>query len=180
MANTTGHQVQSYVENNVLTDGEEIAWQGRPDPMEAAKVGWLNALFGVLFLAFAVFWVVGASDSGWFALFGLPFVAVGLFMISRPARQYLNAGKTYYAVTNKRVLLLSAGKTFKVTSITPSEMTDYEREDKVDGTGSIRLRKTISHDREGPSSSVEPTDGLWGVADVKGASEAIARLRAAT
>ena len=171
------HKALDYVQHSVLLPDETIVWKGRPDPLKSASVGALKALFGLFFFGFAVFWTVMASQGGLFALFGIPFVAVGAWMVSGPARDYLRAGKSYYAVTDRRVLIVTAGGSYKVNAIVAGDITDYERTDKGDGTGSIRLRKTVSETRKGTNVSVEFTDGLWGIADVKGAAEALAALR---
>jgi hypothetical protein len=152
-------------------------WKGRPNPKKSAAVGLFQFFFGIFFFGFAIVWTVLASGAGLFALFGLPFLAVGAWMVSGPMRNYIRASRSYYAITDKRVVILTAGNNYKVISIAPGEITDYERTDKGDGSGSIRLRKTISESSEGTSSSVEFADGLWGIADVKGAADAIAALQ---
>jgi hypothetical protein len=61
---------------------------------------------------FAIFWVVGASsgDPHWFGLFGLPFVAVGLYAIfGRFIYKANRKRRTTSAVTNRRVLEIVRG-----------------------------------------------------------------------
>lgn len=181
MAQANGQQISDYVENNVLTEGETIVWRGRPNPVAAAKMAWLHILVGVATLAFAAFWLSGVPSNGWAVadLFGIVIVGAGLFELSRPLINYIKAGKLWYAITDKRVLLLSAGNTFKVTSITRSDMTDFDRTDRADGTGDIRFRRSTGSRHFGPRATVEVTDGMWGIADIKGAAEAIDALRGA-
>lgn len=80
---------------DILDPGERILWQGRPRP----GVIWTDMLsaqsvFGLFFAGFAVFWIFGAASMGggfrhssgpdvfrFFPLFGLPFVAVGAYMV---------------------------------------------------------------------------------------------------
>ncbi|MBK17566.1 MAG: hypothetical protein CMM52_01825 [Rhodospirillaceae bacterium] len=173
----TDDQAFYYLKESVLAEGEEIQWTGRPAAGAAVAKGISNFLFGIFFFGFAVFWTVGASQGGLFALFGIPFMAVGAWMISAPVRTYIKANKSYYAVTNKRVIILTVGRSYTCVSIAPNEISDYERTDKPNGTGNTRLRKTIIHGRNGIQTSIDFTDGLWGVSDTKGAADAITALR---
>jgi hypothetical protein len=76
----------------ILAPGEEILWQGRP----RASIRWTGLLtpltfMGVIFTGFSTFWIAMAAvmtaGSGApfpfnvFPLFGLPFLAVGLWML---------------------------------------------------------------------------------------------------
>ena len=67
----------------------------------------------------------------------------------------------------------------KVNNIVASEINKYERSNKGDGSGDLRLKETIYRGRQGISLITELTNGLWGIADVKGAAEAINTLRTA-
>jgi len=173
--------VQACVNDSILRDDEKIAWQGRPNALAAAMIGIEKFLLGSLILGPGVLLIMAAIEDDWlFALFGLPLFAIGGFMALRPVLNYQKAGKTYYIVTDQRVLILIAAKIFKVTSILPHEITDYEKKQKSDGTGNIQLRTALTYHNNQYSRfsvSVEFTDGLWGVIDVKGAAEAIERLR---
>lgn len=166
-----------YVQNAILQPNENIVWKGRPNPLTCAAIGLFEFLFGVLFLAAAFFIMVKASESGAgaFLLFHVLPIAFGAWMVSTPARNYLRACQSYYAITNKRVLIITAGNTCKVNSIVAGEISDYERTDKSDSSGSIRLRKTMRWNK-GTQSSASFADGLWGITDVKGAADAIAAL----
>ena len=168
-----------YLETQVLLPGEKIVWKGRPDARESAKVGLFRFFFGIFFFSFSLFWMYMATsmDGGLFALFGLPFVAVGFWLVSGPARNYLKSARTYYAITNQRVITLIRGKGYAINAITPDQMTDYKRTDQTAGFGSIRLKTTVHQDRNGNSATTEYTDGLWGIQDIKGAADAISKLR---
>ena len=64
--------------------------------------------FGLFFLGFALFWTVSASMAGgFFGLFGLPFIAVGLYLVFG---RNLVGKRTYYVITNKRVYRSQAGR----------------------------------------------------------------------
>ena len=76
-----------------LAPGERVEWLDQPLPSRRAWSALPVVLFGIPWTAFSVFWVVAASGFkvpnfdhgfGFFPLFGLPFVLIGLGMLSSP------------------------------------------------------------------------------------------------
>lgn len=103
---------------NHLLPGEEILWDGQPrlnGRINSGSVG--VSVFGIIWLSFSLFWTgmafamtrsSGTPDilSYLFPLFGLPFVAIGVFMVFFvPAKQRIKNRATYYYVTNKRIII---------------------------------------------------------------------------
>ena len=86
-------------------------------------------------------------------------------------------GQTYYAITDRRILIVRAGRSITVDAIRASEISDYQREDFTDGTSNIRLRHTIVEGRRGRSRTTGFSDGLWGITDARAAAQAIEDLR---
>ncbi len=102
----------------ILGEGETILWQGRPD----SAVIWSDVIsaqsaFGVVFAGFATFWVVMAAAIGGagpavfdlFPLFGLPFVAVGLWMVVGRLLwdAFLRRG-TWYTLTDRAAYIATS------------------------------------------------------------------------
>jgi hypothetical protein len=92
-----------------MEPGERLIWWDRPIP---ALLAWrevnVGLLFGFMFFAFSIFWISMASRGpGPFALFGVPFVGFGAWMVSAPMRAYLRAGRTIYGLTDRRVITLT-------------------------------------------------------------------------
>jgi hypothetical protein len=119
-----------------LASGERLIWWDRPDPVGFAKRD-LNfgTLFGVFFFLFAIFWMTQASRApGPFFLFGVPFVLVGLWMVSTPLRAYWSAGRTVFALTDRRALILTGGK---VAARPLEHMSFVETEAHADGRGDV-------------------------------------------
>lgn len=131
------------IQENALEPREKLLWSGRPDPARAL-IGTLAIwLFAVPWTAFAVFWMWGASGAGkrslqpgWtvdflFPFFGLPFVLIGLAMMSAPYWAYLKAKRTVYAITDKRVLIIEVGKSRTVQSYSGEDIGNIKRTERV-------------------------------------------------
>jgi hypothetical protein len=77
--------------------------------------------FSLMWGGFAIFWETMAIRSGapfFFKLWGIPFVAVGLYLIAgRLLYDAWRRSRTAYAVTNERVILLSGGVRPSVLSL---------------------------------------------------------------
>ena len=139
----------------VLTDrllrGERIAWSGRPVQglLLTARDAFLIP-FSVLWLGFAVFWTVVASRAGAFALFGLIFVAVGLFvMVGRFVADAWLRQRTVYAVTDRRVLILRTPPFSDFTALALDRLVDVGLSERADGNGTVRFgpRTTMLNNR---------------------------------
>jgi hypothetical protein len=173
-----------------LAKGERIAWIGQPIPSRFARSIIPIALFGIPFTAFAFFWIAGASGSrfpgvpsafGFFPLFGIPFVLVGLGMLLSPLWMFYRAGRTVYAVTDRRALLIERGLLGQVTvrSFEPASLNDVTRTQYVDGSGNLIFLREY---RPGPRYSTNGRRGRFfqvgflAVPDVREAEERLREL----
>ena len=94
-----------------LTGDERILWRGEPrkgvflKPSDAYVIP-----FSLMWCGFIVFWEWGAINSRapfFFKIFGVPFIAVGLYMlVGRFVVDALIRDRTQYAVTNQRVVIV--------------------------------------------------------------------------
>lgn len=125
-----------------LVHGETVLWTGRPDPSKRLTKGDAFAIpFSILWGGFAIFWEAAALASGpvFFALWGVPFVAVGLYMMfGRFIYKARLKRRTLYALTDKRVLKLVRGRRGDVldTAFVDS-LPAVNREVRPDGSGSV-------------------------------------------
>lgn len=91
-----------------LTDREELLWCGQPCVGIPYRPPVLPLIFMIFWFGFAVFWTVTATVfGGFFGLFGIPFLAVGCYMLYTLTfghRRRLE--KTIYAVTDRRAIIL--------------------------------------------------------------------------
>ena len=64
-----------------LAAGETILWRGKPEkghllgPQDVFMIP-----FSIFWCGFAIFWFISALQVGFFAVFGIPFVCVGLYI----------------------------------------------------------------------------------------------------
>lgn len=126
-----------------IDPGERLLWSGTPAPGVAAARALPASFIGIPFVAFACFWIWSAwsmtsrsAGMPWslFPLFGIPFVVVGLGVMGAPLWTWLAAGKTVYALTDKRALIIVGGG---VQSFAPSDINEISRSERADGTGSV-------------------------------------------
>jgi hypothetical protein len=98
-----------------LDDGEQLVWSGMPkqglllQPIDAVMIP-TSLLWG----GFALYWeyeVVNTHQFWVLQIWGIPFVLIGLFLIV--GRFFVDAalrGRTYYGLTDKRVLIVVGDK----------------------------------------------------------------------
>ena len=98
-----------------LDADEKLLWQGAPATgLRFSGKGAVMSVFGVFFFGFSVFWITmaatmantGSAFDFLFPLFGLPFVAVGFWLVI--GHWFFDAykrKKSRYALTNKRAII---------------------------------------------------------------------------
>ncbi len=117
-----------------LTRDERILWEGQPEPdVQLPRKSWLERIHGLFFLGFSIIWMIGASDgSGFFALFGLPFLAIGLyFVFGEQLFKKRALQRTVYAVSTKNCFIATSNqgrklKTYPITRSMTVELIDNE------------------------------------------------------
>lgn len=127
---------------------------------------------GVAFVAVASAEGGGAGPFAWaFPMFGVPFIAVGVWMLSRPFVPLLQKGRVLYVVTTRRALKLHMGRTLVIDSVPADRIGRAHRREHRDGTGTIELAVKIGRDSDGDAQTEHFVIGL--VDDVVGAQRAI-------
>lgn len=132
-----------------LDTGEIITWVEQPIArfFSAPSIGII--LFGIPWTSFALFWMWGAlgfqvpnfqkgiQPQHLFALFGVPFVAVGFFMLSSPYWQWQTMRNTVYLITNKRAIIIQGSSSITIRSFPPAQVNDLYRRENPDGSGDV-------------------------------------------
>lgn len=145
-------------------------------------------LFAVPWTAFALLWTTlaaagasafdGVGVLAWaLPLFGLPFIAVGVIMMAAPFYGYHTAAKTLYAVTDRRLVRLTLGRSLKVHSIPGERLGEMQRSERPDGSGTLSFAVGVGTDSDG-----DRITERFDMADIPGVFEAatqIERMRAA-
>lgn len=181
------------LENRVqseLRDGERLLWVGQPIPARYGRKGIPLMIFGGIFTAFSLFWIVmafsmgafaGGNAFGWmgliFPLFGLPFLLVGLGMLTAPRWMKKLASRTFYAITDRRVILWEAGLfgRMEVRSYYPDDLQSMRRVEYANGEGDLILEEYITYgrDSDGHRTRHPKRHGLMAIDQVREVEELI-------
>jgi hypothetical protein len=136
-----------------LQPGETIEWSGQPNlSVIFHREDWIAIPFGFMWGGFAIFWLLAASGMWdiWqnkpnhpFQLFGIiwgtPFVVVGQYMIwGRFVHRRWKKKRTYYALTNRRALIVEYGFRNRTSSSAFFDtVPTVDKRVRQDGIGSI-------------------------------------------
>jgi hypothetical protein len=130
-----------------LMSGETIYWAGMPNPSVVFHSDdWAAIPFAVFFVGFSIFWESGVlgfwgnnsrsnGPSLFMALWGIPFILVGQYLLW--GRFLVDAWlkrRTYYALTNRRLLILQEGWKRKESSVCLESVPSIGREGTRIGT----------------------------------------------
>ncbi|UGX87174.1 PH domain-containing protein [Phyllobacterium meliloti] len=97
--------------------------------------------FSLLWCGFAIFWTIGATNTtggGPFPLFGLLFVCIGLyFVFGRFLVDAWARSSMYYAVTDRRILIIRSRPTNSFTALNIAQLSEVDINERADGRGTI-------------------------------------------
>lgn len=138
-----------------LISGETLQWAGMPNTSVVLhSEDWTLIPFSILWGGFAIFWEAGVlgywgesakkhSAPSFFAIWGVPFVIAGQYFIwGRFLTEAWLKRRTYYAVTNRRVLIVQEGWRRKIRSCYLEAIPEIVREGGT--TGTLWLGKKLS------------------------------------
>lgn len=125
-----------------LETGESLLWAGVPKQgVILRSIDVFMIPFSIFWCGFAIFWVLSAfktTDSPFFALFGVPFVLVGFYMVA--GRFFVDSrarANTYYGLTDRRVLIVSGLFSRTIKSLPLATLHDLSVKEKIDRSGTI-------------------------------------------
>jgi hypothetical protein len=129
---------------------ESLIWTGKPRQGILFRLSDVFLIpFSVLWCGFAFFWFFGALKSGAplaFALFGIPFILVGLFFVfGRFWLDARNRARTFYGITDSRVIIVSGAFSRSVKSLNIKTLSEVSIYEKRDGSGSITLGSALPY-----------------------------------
>ena len=103
--------------------------------------------FSLLWCGFAIFWewgVVQEGAPGFLELWGIPFVLIGLyFVFGRFFYEAFQRGRTYYAVTNRRVVIVTQAFSSNIRTLGLEGLTDINLSVKTNGRGTLRFGRDV-------------------------------------
>lgn len=195
-----------------LKPGEQLRWVGQPIPRAGCM--WFAIFpifFGLFFAGFAVFWIVSAfqmqGNNGGpgginilFALWGIPFVLVGLGIMSSPywmRRRYQKAAlRTIYAVTDQRAIIIDGGymgdspigmlvggmtrwalRGSSIRTYTANKLGQITRHQRDDGSGDVLFGEILYTSEQSNMRQIQ-RDGFFSVPNVKDVEDQIKALSA--
>lgn len=125
-----------------LSPNEQLFWFGRPrQGFFFRKSDALMIPFSLMWGGFAIFWNAGVWSGNapiFFRLWGLPFLIVGLYMIfGRFFVDVWQRKKTFYGVTNERIIIISGLINQSIKSLSLKTLTDITMEELTSGLGTI-------------------------------------------
>lgn len=128
-----------------LDKDERLLWSAKPKAGIVFRTSDIAMIpFSILWCGFAVFWMfIAAKGSILFAMFGIPFVIIGLIMVF--GRFFIDAQKrknTVYGLTQNLIIIKSGVFTQKIKSLNIKTLSDITLSEKGDGTGTISLGPT--------------------------------------
>ena len=124
--------------------GERQLWAGAPGQGGRLRASDLFMIpFSLMWGGFAVFWEVGVFRNPapfFFRLFGLPFVAMGLYItIGRFLVDARRRARTSYVVTSNRVVIIGGAFTQQTKSLLLATLSDVTMTERPDGSGTINF-----------------------------------------
>jgi hypothetical protein len=169
----------------LLGPGEKIVWRGRPRPSVFMLRGLPNLAYGVTWAVLGAFWYHGSGGlgrysafEGWWKLtplFSLPFILAGFSFFLYPIRLGARARRTWYLVTNRRVLTVELPRKQppRVRVFTPENLAALQVTKRFDGFYDVVLTMRA---RENPQLKPRLEDGFFGVEKGEEAAAAIRAL----
>ena len=135
-----------------LTSGESLLWSGQPQRKVIFHPSdWAAIPFSLIWGGGAVFWEWAATghlananhthaEPAFFALWGIPFILIGQYLIwGRFIYIAWEKGHTFYAVTNKRVLVLCDGRARKRIEGYLQNLSSMSLTTRSDGIGTLEF-----------------------------------------
>src|SRR5690348_270462 len=99
--------------------------------------------FSLFWCGFAIFWEAGVIKQGapgFFDVWGVPFVLIGLYLVfGRFFYDAFQRSRTYYAVTNQRVIIVTQLFSNNVRTLALEGLTDVNVSMKANRRGTLRF-----------------------------------------
>ncbi len=126
-----------------LGSGERLLWSGQPRQGVVFRSSEIFMTpFALMWGGFAFFWewqvIQAPKTPAFFVLWGIPFVLIGIYLIV--GRFFVEAKqreRTYYGVTNERIIIVSGLFSRKIKSLNLRTLAELTLSESSNGEGSI-------------------------------------------
>jgi hypothetical protein len=151
------HELRNFVERELEPD-EQTVWMEMPTARFFTPGAAGMFIFAIFWTSFAIFWTFGAAGfkipdfkdgADFFPLFGLPFILIGIGLLSTPVWFYKKAKRTVYVITDRRAIIFDGGwRTSTIRSYPPRKLHNIFRRERRDGSGSVILERIAQYDND--------------------------------
>jgi len=143
-SNSEDLEVYERVRSELLA-GEELLWVGRPARRFALQVRDIFFIpFSIFWAGFAFFWegtVIVSGAPFFFALFGVPFVIIGLYLVlGRFIYEHYQRVNTFYGLTKTRAIIRQDIFPKSTKSLSLKTLTEIGTQERRSGHGDIILQ----------------------------------------
>ncbi len=160
-----------------------VRWTGKPTFIPMLTRSGMTLVIGGMFVGIGIqpvlpvvqsIWLGEPPSDVWPALFSGIFVIFGFVAVAKTFLDAIATSRTAYAVTNRRVLIVSNLLRKRVLTVGPAGINAVETTEKFDGSGTVVFRREVSKDPEGDSISKL---AFVGISDAANAAREIETLR---
>ncbi|WP_085899884.1 hypothetical protein [Kiloniella majae] len=168
-----------------LIENEQLIWADRPVSERFYRKKIKAAIAGKVIISLIVLWILGVIYTSFssgnlpalaLVFFALPLLFIARKLLNKPVEARQRAEQTYYAITDKRLLIINDYKDKSVESYDLDKLEFVENAENSDGTGNVYFTKTLittisNNDRNGNSSGKrsvhEVKKGFKGIYDAE-------------
>jgi len=164
-----------------LESGETLRWAGRPGALPLAAKQSVGVVFFLIWIGFVCTGFIArlAASGHWLnlgTLVSLLFLAAALAGLAFSINALTGLWRTFYGITDRRILVVKRQIRRRVTSWTQQQITAVERRDRANGRGDVVFHQSLRPSVDG-SELVSAT--LTDVADARTVEPLVRRLAAA-
>lgn len=153
-----GIEIFNFIEN-MLKDNEVVLWQAQPNlHKNLTKSDIFLIPFSIFWFGFCILWTILAFSSfPVFALFGIPFLLIGVYLtFGRFYFKKYNKKHTYYALTNKRLLIIHKIRGERIFESTFNTLNGINYDADKHGCGTIHF----GENRNYPFNNISTNNGM--------------------
>lgn len=123
-----------------LSPGESLLWSGQPKQGLVFRFSDIYYVSAAGFIAFWLSMLIRNGEPVFLLIFAVPGVSFAVYM--NTVRYFVDSkqrAKTYYGVTNERVIIVSGLRSREVKTLLLKFITDLSIEERPDGRGTIKF-----------------------------------------